>query len=75
MRDESWEHEAKETLSHLMKIGVLIKGLDKGGFRDHLHAQEECMKLILDAFFVTAQLTGALTLVHITSCFSVSPCA
>ena len=30
------EHEAKETLSDLIKIGVVIKGLEKSGFRDHL---------------------------------------
>ena len=35
-RVASWEHDAKETLSDLIKIGVVIKGLEKGGFRDHL---------------------------------------
>ena len=35
-RVTSWEHEAKETLSDLIKIGVVIKGLEKGWFRDHL---------------------------------------
>ena len=34
-RVTSWEHEAKETLSELIKIGVVIKGLEKSGFRDH----------------------------------------
>ena len=32
----SWEHEAKDTLSDLINIGVVIKGLEKGGVRDHL---------------------------------------
>ena len=33
----SWEHDAKETLSDLIKFGVVIKGFgDTGGFRDHL---------------------------------------
>ena len=35
-RVASWEHDAKETLSDLMKIGVAIEGLERGGFRDHL---------------------------------------
>ena len=35
-RVASWEHDAKETLSDLINIGVVIKGLEKGGFRDHL---------------------------------------
>ena len=35
-RVTSWEHEAKETLPDLIKIGVVVKGLEKGGFRDHL---------------------------------------
>ena len=35
-RVTSWEHETKETLSDLIKIGVVIKGLERGGFRDHL---------------------------------------
>ena len=35
-RVTSWEHDAKETLSDLIKIGCVIKGLEKGGFRDHL---------------------------------------
>ena len=33
---KSWEHEAKETLSDLINIGFVIKGLEKRGFRDHL---------------------------------------
>ena len=32
----SREHEAKETLSDLIKIGVVIKGLEKDVFRDRL---------------------------------------
>ena len=32
-RFTSWEHDAKETLSDLINIGVVIKGLEKGGFR------------------------------------------
>ena len=35
-RVTSWEHDGKEKLSDLIKIGVVIKGLEKGGFRDHL---------------------------------------
>ena len=35
-RVTSWEHEAKETLSDLIKFGVIIRGSEKGGFRDHL---------------------------------------
>ena len=35
-RVTSWEHEAKETSSDFIRIGVVIKGLEKGGFRDHL---------------------------------------
>ena len=35
-RVTSWEHEAKETLSDLIEIGVVIKVLKKGGFRHHL---------------------------------------
>ena len=35
-RVASWEHDAKETWSDLIKIGVVIKGLEKVGFRDHL---------------------------------------
>ena len=35
-RVTSWEHEAKETLSDLIKFGVVIRGLEKGGCRDHL---------------------------------------
>ena len=31
-----WEHDAKETLSDLIKIGVVIKGLENGVFREHL---------------------------------------
>ena len=35
-RVASWEQDAKETLSDLIKIGFVIKSLEKGGFRDHL---------------------------------------
>ena len=35
-RVSSWEQDAQETLSDLIKIGVAIKGLEKGGFRHHL---------------------------------------
>ena len=35
-RVTSLEHEAKETLSDLINIGVVIKGLEKSGFRYHL---------------------------------------
>ena len=35
-RVTSWEHEAKETLSDLIKFGVVIRGLEKRDFRDHL---------------------------------------
>ena len=28
----SWEHDAKETPTDLINIGVVIKGLEKGGF-------------------------------------------
>ena len=35
-RVTSWEHDAKEKLSDLINIGVVIKGLENGGFRDHL---------------------------------------
>ena len=31
-RIASWEHDAKETLSDLIKIGAVIKCLEKGGF-------------------------------------------
>ena len=31
-----WEGEAGEQLSDLIKIGVVVKGLEKGNFRDHL---------------------------------------
>ena len=31
-RVTSWEHEAEETLSDLIKLGVFIQGLEKGGF-------------------------------------------
>ena len=31
-----WEHDAHETLSAVIKIGIAIKGLEKGGFRHHL---------------------------------------
>ena len=34
-RVTSWEHDAEETLSDLINIGVVTKVLDKGGFRDH----------------------------------------
>ena len=36
IRVTSWEQDAKETSSDLIKIGVVIKGLEKSGFRDHL---------------------------------------
>ena len=32
----SWEHDAKETPTDLINIGVVIKGLEKGCIRDHL---------------------------------------
>ena len=35
-RVSTLEQDAQETLSELFKIGVVIKGLEKGGFRDHL---------------------------------------
>ena len=35
-RVTSWESDATETLSGLIKIGVALKGSEKGGFRDHL---------------------------------------
>ena len=35
-RVTSWEHEAQETSSYSINIGAVIKGLEKGGFRDHL---------------------------------------
>ena len=35
-RVTSWEHDAKEIVSDLINIGVVIKGLENGGFRDHL---------------------------------------
>ena len=35
-RVTSWEHEVKETLSALIKIGAVIKSLEKVGFRYHL---------------------------------------
>ena len=35
------EHEAKETFRDLIRIGVVIKGLEKGGFRDHLLINSE----------------------------------
>ena len=35
-RATSWELETKETLFDLIKIGVVIKGLETCGFRDHL---------------------------------------
>ena len=31
-----WESEAGEQLSDLIKIGVVVKSLEKGNFRDHL---------------------------------------
>ena len=47
-RVASWEHDAKETLSDLIKIEVVINDLEKGGFRDHLlintAGTTECMK-------------------------------
>ena len=35
-RVAAWEHDTKESLSDLLKIGVVVKGLEKGNFRDHL---------------------------------------
>ena len=35
-RVTSWEHDDNCTLSDLITIGAVIKGLEKGGFRDHL---------------------------------------
>ena len=35
-RVASWDHDAKKTLSDLINIGVVTKGLEKDGFRDHL---------------------------------------
>ena len=35
-RVTSWEHEVKETLSDLIKIGAVIKSWEKVGFRDHM---------------------------------------
>ena len=35
-RVTSWEHDAKETLPDLIKIGVAIKGLEKGCLRGHV---------------------------------------
>ena len=35
-RVTSWEHDAKDTLSDLINIRVVIKDLETGGFRDHL---------------------------------------
>ena len=35
-RVTNWEHQANGTLSDLTKIGIVIMGLQKGGFRDHL---------------------------------------
>ena len=35
-RVTAWEHESKDALSNLLKIGVVIKSLEKGGFREHL---------------------------------------
>ena len=32
----AWEHDVKEILSELIKIAIVIKGLEKGGFRDRL---------------------------------------
>ena len=31
-----WEKEAGESISDLLKIGCVVKGLEKGTFRDHL---------------------------------------
>ena len=45
-RVTSWEYEAKETLSDLIKIGVHINVLEKGGFRDpcaHQHCWHDRM--------------------------------
>ena len=33
-RVTSWEHEAKETLSDLIKIGVVTRGMERGDFWD-----------------------------------------
>ena len=35
-RVTSWEHDAKDALSDLINIRVVIKDLETGGFRDHL---------------------------------------
>ena len=35
-RVTAWEHESKDALSNLLKIRVVIKALEKGGFRAHL---------------------------------------
>ena len=35
-RVTAWEHDSKDALSNLLKIGVVIKALEKGGFRAHL---------------------------------------
>ena len=32
----AWEHESKDSLSNLLKVGVVMKSLEKGGFREHL---------------------------------------
>ena len=31
-----WESEAGEQMSDLIKIGVVVNGLEKGNFRDHV---------------------------------------
>ena len=36
MDSSTGEHDTKEKLSDLIKVGVVIKGLEKKGFRDHL---------------------------------------
>ena len=38
-RVASWEHKAKETLSDFSNIGVVIKGLERGGFSGSLAHQ------------------------------------
>ena len=35
-RVTSWEHDATETMSDLIMVGVVVQVLEKGGFRDHL---------------------------------------
>ena len=50
-RVTSREHDAKETLSDLIKIGVAIKGLEKGGFSGsfaHQHSLHDRLDEICD---------------------------